>query len=128
MNPQLILNNQAIEEVKSHLYLGITFSNSLKWGRHIDTVTRKARKRLNMLLPLKFKLDRASLETLYFSFVLPILEYANVVWGGVYDCDSCKIEQIHIDAMRLITGATARSNISELYKETSWLSTSDRLL
>ena len=49
---------------------------------------------------------------------LPPMEYGNVVWGGTYDSDICKIEQIQVDALRLITGATARSSIAALYKET----------
>ena len=79
----------------------------------------KARKKLNAMLPLKFKLDRKSLEIMYRSFVLPSMEYANVLWGGTYDCDIAKLENIQIDALRLITGATARSNIANLYDEIS---------
>ena len=82
---------------------------------------------LYLLLPLKFKLDRGSLETIYKSFILPVLEYAHVVWGGIYDCDLTKIEQIHIDTMRLVTGPTARCNIVELYTESGWQSISTRL-
>ena len=126
-NPTLFLNNLPIEEVSSHTYLGLTFSNNLRWNKHIDNITTKAHKRLNMMLPLKFKVDRASLETMYKSFVLPILEYSNIVWGGVYDCDKVKIEQIQIYALRLITGATAKSNISQLYIESGWLTTQQRL-
>mgnify|MGYP001591838763 CR=1 FL=1 len=78
------------------------------------------------MIPLKFRLDRRSLEIMYNSFVLPTMEYANVVWGGTYDSDILKLERIHVDGMRLITGATARSNIANLYDETSWRSISDR--
>ena len=71
--------------------------------------------------PLKFKLGRSSLEVMYNSFILPVMEYANVVWGGAFDCDIAKLEKIHVDGMRLVTGATARSNIRKLYEETAWI-------
>ncbi len=45
------------------------------------------------------------------------MEYANVVWGGTYESDMLKLERIHIDGMRLVTGATARSNIANLYND-----------
>ena len=45
----------------------------------------------------------------------------------MYDCDLTKIVQIHIDAMRLVTSATARCNIVELYTESGWQSISTRL-
>ena len=31
---------------------------------------------------LKFKLDRKSLQTIYFSFIRPLIEYADVVWNN----------------------------------------------
>ena len=76
--------------------------------------------------PLKHKIDRASLETMYKSFVLPVMEYAVAVLDGSYDTDILKLEGIHVNGIRLVTGAKARSNISKLYDETSWLSIMDR--
>ena len=48
------------------------------------------------------------------------------MWGGSCDTYIAKVEKIHIDAMRLVTGATARSNIQRLYKETGWQSIHSR--
>ena len=79
------------------------------------------------MMPLKFKITRHSLEIMYKSFVVPVLEYGIIVWGGTFDTDIIKLEKIQVDAMRLITGAIARSNIAELYKETSFLSIRDRI-
>ena len=126
-NPPVMMNNTIIEEVPSFTYLGLTFTKNLRWNNHIDKVTTKARKRLSAMMPLKFKLDRRSLETMFKSFVLPILEYGLIVWGGTYDTDIIKLERIHLDAMRLITGATARSSIAALYEETSFVSFRDRI-
>ena len=78
------------------------------------------------MIPLKFKLDRRSLEIMYNSFVLPSMEYANIVWGGTFDSDILKLEKIHVDGMRLVTGATARSNIANLYSETAFMSMSEQ--
>ena len=127
LNPQVQLFGQNIEEVESHVYLGLRFSKNLRWKHHIHDITQKARKKLNLMVPLKYKLDRKSLEIMYRSFVLPSIEYANVVWGGSYDNDIMKLEIIHVDAMRLITGATARSNIANLYEECNWMSVKDRI-
>ena len=85
-----------------------------------------AQQRLNAIQPLQHSLDRSSLETMYKSFVLPVMEYAVAVWGGSYDSDILKLERIHVNGMRLVTGATARSNIANLYTETAWLSFMDR--
>ena len=119
-NPPVMFNGVQIKEVMHHTYLGLIFSNNLKWSRHIDKIATTAQKRLNMMLPLKLKVDRKSLEVMYKSFVLPTMEYAIVVWGGAHDSDICKLERIHVDGMRLITGATARSNIAKLFIDTGF--------
>ena len=100
--------------MKSHIYL-----SNLWWSEHISTVHNKARKRLNSMQPQKLKLDRISLGTMYKSFVFPLMEYTLSVWGGTYDSDINKLKSIHVDAMRLISGATGRSNIRNLYIETA---------
>ena len=77
---------------------------------------------------LKYKLDRRSLETIYMSFIRPSIEYGDVLWAGTYDSDLCKLDIIQVDAMRIVTGATARSNINLLYVETGWPSLEQRRL
>ena len=79
------------------------------------------------MLPLKFKLDRYSFETMYTSFVRSTLDYASVVWGGTYKSDFLILEKIQVDAMRLITGATARSNRLKLYQEIPFLTIKQRV-
>ena len=126
LNPNLHLNDHEIDEIKHHKYLGLRLSRNLKWTDHIHDISTKARKRLSLIIPLKFKLDRLSIEIMYKSFVLPIMEYGNVVWGGTYNVELQKLDRIHVDGMRLITGATAKSNTENLYAETKWESLSQR--
>ena len=125
-HPPLMMNNAIIEQVTNFKYLGLTFSHNLKWTDHIDNVTKKTRMRLNTILPLKFKLSRSTLETVYISFIRPIYEYGIIVLAGTYDSDMNKFEKLHIDAMRLITGATARSRTSSIYDETNFLTVNER--
>ena len=40
-----------------------------------------------------------------------------IVWGGSYDSDILKLENIHLDAMRLVPGATASFNIIYVHEE-----------
>ena len=110
LNPPLQFCGTQIEEVLSHKYLGVTLSSNLKWKDHINMISTKARKRLNLILPLKMKLDRNTLEIMYNSFVRPIMAYASSVWGGSPDIDLRQLEQIHLDGLRLVSSATARSN------------------
>ena len=127
LNPQVFLMGKAIDEVDSHTYLGLKFSSNLRWKQHIDDIATKARKKLNIMQSLKMKVDRKSLEIMYRSFVQPSMEYAMSVWGGSFDSDIDKLEAIHIDGMRLITGATSRSIIANVKDECVGVTLKERI-
>ena len=42
----------------------------------------KACSQMNILRILKFTIDRKSLETIYFTFIRSMLEYANILWDN----------------------------------------------
>jgi hypothetical protein len=67
-NPPLLMNNVPLDEVESYKHLGLTLTKTLVWDNHIENMVTKANQCLNVLNALKFKLDRNSLEQLYFAF------------------------------------------------------------
>ena len=127
-SPQgIFLNNVRISDIDTHKHLGLTFSKDLlKWSKYIQDIELTATKRLNVMKYFKFKLDRKTLETIYTSFIRPTLEYADSVWAGTYDIDLNLLNNIQVKAMRIVTGAPARSNIYNLYEETGWESLEKR--
>ena len=66
-------------------------TNFVQWPKHF-----------NMIMPLKYKLDRRSLENMYKPFVGPVMEYGIVVWGGTYETSLANLVEINIKAMRII--------------------------
>ncbi len=124
--PSVVFNNVIVNEVQTHKHLGMTLSYNLKWTSHINEIYDKAMKRLNVIRHFKFKLSRRNLERFYLSFVLPIIEYGDIVWSGASDHDLEKLDKIHIRAMRITSGATERSNINSLYEELGWRTLSER--
>ena len=84
LHPVLFLQNTPIVNVKRHKHVGLWLESNLWWNFHIDEVNSKALKRLNILEAkfYKFKLNRKTLEKMYFVFIRPIVEYADVVWSG----------------------------------------------
>ena len=45
----LFLNGNRLEKVKSHTYLGLTFSSDISWNQHIPCIVSKASQRLGLL-------------------------------------------------------------------------------
>ena len=81
-HPTLYLHDVPINKVTTHKHLGLNFSQRLDWQSHIDYITQKAWSRMNLLRKLKFMLDRKSLQKTYFTFIRPILKYADIVWDN----------------------------------------------
>jgi hypothetical protein len=82
-DPPLYTNNNDISTVSEHKHIGLVISDNGSWRKHIDMITGKAYKRINILRKFKFILDRKTLEKIYFTFVRPLLKYADVIWDNI---------------------------------------------
>jgi hypothetical protein len=74
----------------------------------------------------KNDLDRKSLETIYFSFIRPKLEYASHVWDNCNKRDSDELEKFQLDIARTGTGGRKGTCHELLYQETNWPTLSDQ--
>ena len=125
-HPPLLLNQKQGNEITSHKHLGLVFSNDCSWHEHLDYIKAKAWSRINIMRKLKFKLNRRSLQTIYFSFIRPLLEYADVVWDNCTQYEVNDLEKIQNEAARIVTGATKLASINSLLSETGWATISSR--
>ena len=112
--------NQQIKEVESHKHLGVILSNDCSWQKHIDYIKGKAWTRINIMRWLKYDIDRKSLETIYKSFIRPLLEYADVIWDNCTQQNKKELELIQLEAARISTGAAKLASVANLYIETGW--------
>ena len=51
---------------------------------------------------------------------LNILEYSCEVWDSCTVADAGRLEQLQLEAARIVTGLTAYASLSSLYAETGW--------
>ena len=63
---------------------------------------------------------------MYMSFLLPVAEYAPVVWDGCLEQDSQTLPKIQNEAARLVTGLTRSVSLENLFKECGWTTLSKR--
>ncbi len=57
---------------------------------------------------------------MYLSYIRPLLEYSSVVWDNCSKGDKERLENVQIEAARIITGATKLCKIENIYIETCW--------
>ena len=89
-------------------------------------ITKKAFSRVNILRKFKFILDRKTLETIYITFIRPLLEYADVVWDTKTQILINKLENVQVEAARIVTGDIRFASLSNLYIELGWEKLKDR--
>ena len=89
--PPLYFDGLMIDMVTTHKHLDITLSKNLTFNSHIHEVCSKALRRLDIWSCLRFKLPRRALESMYFSFIRPILENGNVFLAN---CGSVNTDKI----------------------------------
>ena len=68
------LGNSTLEEVQSHLYLGVIISHDLKWGEHVNTIVNKANRVLGVVRRNLHSCPTNLKATAYKSLVRPCLE------------------------------------------------------
>ena len=85
-----------------HIHLGLTFQSNMSWNNHILSVYEKASQRLNMLKPLKFKIDKSTLACLYKSFIRPIMEYGDIIWDNCTAGNSELLESVQYQSARVV--------------------------
>jgi hypothetical protein len=61
-NPPLYMDNKDMSTVSEHKHIGLVISDNGSWEKHIDMITEKAYKRINILRTFKLILDRKTLE------------------------------------------------------------------
>jgi len=93
------LSSVTLKEVEHAKYLGITLSNKLEWGQHVDNITKKASNTLNFM---RCNLKYCPKQCKYFALVRSSVEYGCVVWDPHTNKEKDKIERINRRAARMV--------------------------
>ena len=119
-HPRLFMLNTEIPSVNNHKHLGMYLSNDGSWDMHTGKSFEKAWKRIGVMRFLKTRLDRLSLQIIYFSFIRPILEYGDVIWDNLSQGLKDQLDKVQNEAARIVTGCTKLVSIVDLYREAGW--------
>ena len=76
--------------------------NQLKFHDHTTTVAKKANRLLAVIHKTFQNFDHATFINLYKSYIHPVLEYGNIIWGPQYILDQEQIEKIQRRATKLV--------------------------
>ena len=108
LDPEITLDDAQIEVVPEFKFLGLLFDSRFSFIPHINYLSTKHQKSLNLLRvvsSINWGADRKVLSRLYRSLVRSKLDYGCAVYGSVRLSYLRKLDSIHNQSLRLSLGA-----------------------
>ena len=121
LDNQLIFDSSVLQPSITHKHLGLTIQGNCKWDSHVTSLVAKCRPLVSCLKSYKYRLNRKSLEIMYKSFILPHFDYADVVWDNLTQLQIESLEQIQLEALRIIIGTVRGTSHEVIYKESGFI-------
>ena len=90
----LEVDGTAVEQVQVFKYLGVLINDTLTWSDHVDMVSGKVSRCINLLRRLFWFLPQSLLLLYLKSYILPHFDYCDVVWAGCTQKDSHRLETL----------------------------------
>ena len=113
--------------VDKHSYLGVTLDTNLKWQYHLQEISSKATKILNLIKRNFWFCEQDTKNTLYKALVRPKMKYASVVGDPYHQYGIDKLENIQRAAARFCKNDYRHtSSVTAMIKDLEWDSLASR--
>ena len=99
---EVVLDDKVLKQTEHFKYLGVNIDNRLSWNNHVSYVSTKIYPKLKMLNRISSYLSRKVLLRIYKQTILPILDYACIVWTDCGKHNAERLERLQNQAMRII--------------------------
>ena len=118
----ITIQNIELEQKDSCKFLGIIIDKNLSWKSHIEYITNKISKNIALLGRLKHTFPKSILKSLYYSLVLPYLNYGNIIWASADKTCLNGMVILQKKAIRIISKAQYFAHSGPLFKTLEILS------
>ena len=122
----LKFSNSELSPCEYHKHLGIILQGNCKWDNHIRHIQSSCRTLINCLRSFKYRLNRKSLEIMYKSFILPLFDYADIIYDNCTQTQAESLEELHLDALRTIIGTVRGTSHELIYIESGFIPLKER--
>ena len=101
-------------------FLGMILDERLNWNSHIDYVSGRCQKRINLMRGLSgtnWGANKRSLLHIYKATIRSVLEYGSAAFNSATPTVKAKLDKIQAQALRIACGATKSTSIASLQGE-----------
>ena len=123
----IICDKHSLETVSTMKYLGVILDPYLNWSNHVDYIVKKISKTHACLRRIKSYVNQKNLINLYFSLIVPYLDYCCTVWGNKTRTSTQRLQRCQNKYARLVLNADKYTPSSSLLKTLHWQSIQQRI-
>ena len=120
----LEINDERIKMENHAKFLGLIFDAKLTWAEHINYLTNRCKKRLNLMRAVAgttWGASKKSLLTIYRTLIRSVLDYGSIAYNSASDSNKQKLNSIQTQALQIACGAMRGTAAAALQIETGEL-------
>ena len=119
--------DHCLNNVTCFKYLGILISSDFSWTNHVEYMAGKVNQRLGLLRRIKHLLPFKACILFYKSLVMPLFEYADLVWGDKHNVTlMSSLQVLQNKAAKIILDQPLYSSASDALTTLKWLTLEKR--
>ena len=119
------IDQTILDKVESTTFLGVDIDSKLSWKSHIYKINNKLSKSIAILYRMKNLMTREWKMKLYNTFVLPHLNYCNIVWATASKTNLKSLNVAQKRALKIALDLPMRTPSVKVFKESGALSISN---
>ena len=123
----IMYKNDILEHVKEFKYLGVVLDGSLNWTSHVDHVVKKISQAIGCIRRVKCYLTKEIMIDLFYSLVLPHIDFSCTVWGSCAQTNISRIQRLQNKYARMVLGMDLFTSASFLLSTLNWQSVKQRI-
>ena len=119
--PTITLSDTPLTYSMTHKFLGITFDSKLQWHAHIDNLTKRCKRKINLLRCLsgtKWGSTTKSLLMVYRAYIRSLLDYGCEAYDSASESVKKSLDSIQYQSLRICTGTLPLTSLAALQTET----------
>ena len=121
----VVFDDTPLERVSNIKFLGITVDDKLSWKSHIVNISSTISRNIGVINRLKYFIPSSSLLTLYYSLILPYLNYGILAWGNTHKILLDRLILLQKKSLRIIFNTSIRFHTNPLFLENKILKIKD---
>ena len=118
----LQINSTSLKRVQDTKCLGVQIDENLTWERHAEYIIQKVACNIGILRKVSPILSLDNKIAIYRSIIEPYFCYCCLVWNGINETLSNKLQRLQNRAARVITGLPYSVRSKEIRKQLGWSS------